>query len=240
MEVDFSVVLPAYNEAPRIISSIESVRSHLSAKGSFEIIVVDDGSADGTAAAVESARAGLPELTLLRLSPNRGKGAAVREGMLRARGRVRIFLDADLGIPVAEMDKLVPFAAEGYDCVIGSKKVPGARAEVSQPWLRRFLGKGYSVVSEALLVPGIRDFTCGIKLFTAKAAGEVFPRQRIERWGFDTEILYLAHRLGFRIKEVPVAWTHQPGSKVRVVRDVLNSARDLLAILRNRAAGVYR
>ena len=176
----------------------------------------------------------------MRIEQNRGKGAAVKLGMQNARGAIRIFLDADLGIPIEEMDKLTPFIENGFDCVIASKKIAGAQAQRKQPFLRRFLGKGYSVISSTLLVPGILDFTCGMKLFTARAAAEIFSRQTIERWGFDTEILFLAHYLGFQIKEVPVIWTHQPSSKVKIVRDVLHSLRDLAVIIKNRLSGVYR
>src|SRR6266568_2532999 len=200
-----SVVIPAFNEAERLPRTLARVNAHLVGQGPpYEIVVVDDGSTDGTA---ESARAeGGPALTLLRYQPNRGKGYAVRRGMLAARGARRLMTDADLSTPIEELDRLCARMDEGHDVVVGSRALPASRIEVRQPWYRENMGRLFNLFVRALAVPGVRDTQCGFKLFSAAAARDVFSAARLDGFSFDVEALFLARRKGYRIAEVPVRW----------------------------------
>lgn len=239
--VSVSVVIPVYNEERRLAPSLDEVLSYLRAAGRpWELLVVDDGSSDGTAALVEARAAGEPGLRLLRLGRNRGKGAAVRAGMLAATGEIRLFRDADSSTSIEHLELFLKEFEKGSDVVIGSRRVPGVKVLRHQPLLRERLGQGFTLLSRALLVWEVRDFTCGFKAFSAKASEEVFSRQLIERWSFDSEILYIASRLGLRISQVPVTWTDDPASKVRLSRDVVGSFVELLRILANSWRGAYR
>lgn len=237
--IEFSVIIPAYNESACILSALERISGHVRRMGTFEIIVVDDASSDDTASKVSRMAEAQPGIRLLRVDKNRGKGNAVRTGMLGAQGALRLFIDADLSYPIEAMDQMVPFAKAGFDCVVGSRNLAESRIDIPRPFLRRFLGRCFSTLSGFIVAPGIHDFTCGIKLFTGRAADEIFRRQTIERWGFDSEILFLARYLGLSIKEVPVQWSYRADSRVRLLRDVVSSLGDLLTICKNRISGVY-
>ncbi len=236
-----SVVIPVYNEEKRLGPPLEDVLAYLTRLGKpWEVVVVDDGSSDGTVALVRARAASEPRLRLVSLGKNRGKGAAVREGMLAAAGRIRLFRDADSSTPMDELPRFLAEFERGADVVIGSRRVTGATVVRHQPKLREWLGRGFTLLSRALLVWEVRDFTCGFKAFTGEAAEAVFSRQTLERWSFDGEILVIAHKLGLRIAQVGVRWTDEAGSKVRLLRDVVGSFRELLLILARRARGVYR
>jgi dolichyl-phosphate beta-glucosyltransferase len=205
------------------------VREYLDGRGiSHEIVVVDDGSADGTA---ELARdAGGPELVLVRNQGNRGKGYSVRRGMLLARGERRLMSDADLSTPIEELPRLESRLDEGFDVAIASRAVAGARIEVHQPWLRENVGRLFNLLVRALLVPGLRDTQCGFKLFTAEAAEEAFSLSRLDGFGFDVETLFIARRHGRRIAEVPVVWRNDAATRV----GLLKGARAFLDVVRMR------
>ena len=232
-----SVVIPAYNEAKRIGATLIDVHAYLVKQScSAEIIVVDDGSADRTADVVRSE---FPAVHVISYSENRGKGHAVRTGMLAAKGEVRLFFDADGSTPIEELDKALPHFDAGADIVIGSRMVQGANVLVHQHWLRERVGRFYNVVLLALGLTRMRDTQCGFKAFTARATEICFTRQTMERFSFDVEALCIAQRHGLRIVEVPVRWIISPDTRVHMVRDAVSTLRDLLAIRRNLLRGVY-
>jgi dolichyl-phosphate beta-glucosyltransferase len=237
--VDLSVIIPAYNEAQRILPTLARVHAYLSAQPlRYEIIVVDDGSRDDTAAVVEAAR--IPHLQLLRQTPNRGKGAAVRMGMLAARGQIRVMSDADCSMPPEQLPKLLaPITACKAEIAIGSRYAPGAKSDVKQPWYRVWWSRLANRVIQRSLVPGVRDTQCGFKAFTAEAARDLFGRGRIDGWAFDLEILALARRANFGIAEVGVEWTDDRRSRVNPVKDMWKVIREALTIRRNLRRGVY-
>jgi dolichyl-phosphate beta-glucosyltransferase len=230
-EIALSVVVPAFDEALRLPRTLEAMREHLdAAREPYEVIVVDDGSSDDTAAVVEATARGWPQLSLLRLAANRGKGAAVREGMLRARGTQRAFSDADLSTPLGELAHLR--ARLGGDChvAIASRDLPGSNIELHQPRPRELAGKTYNRILQLLVLPGIQDSQCGLKVFSAEAALACFTPLRTERFGFDAEVLVRARRLGWTIAEVPVRWRHAEASRVSAHRDAPRMLLDLLRL----------
>jgi len=190
---------------------------------------VDDGSTDGTADIVRRAAERAP-IALLQYGENRGKGHAVRYGMLRAEGDLVLFSDADLATPIEEIEKLLAALEGGADIAIGSRDVAGARLEKRQSIVRELGGKAFNRCVQMLAVPGIHDTQCGFKLFRRATVEPVFSRCRIDNFSFDVEALYVARLLGYRIAEVPVRWRHQPGSKVRFLRDGLRMVRTLFRL----------
>jgi dolichyl-phosphate beta-glucosyltransferase len=228
-----SVVIPAFNEERRLPPTLTSIVAHLRERGlPFEVIVADDGSADGTAGLARSAA---PEVVVLSL-PHRGKGAAVRAGVLASSGELTLVMDADLSTPIDELDRLVT-ALAGCEVAIGSRHVAGARVEVRQRLDRRLMGRAFNLMVRALVLPGLRDTQCGVKLFRHEVALAVFERCRTEGFAFDVEVLTLARRLGYRVQEVPVAWHDSPDSRVRPVQDVPRMLWELVEI-RRRTVGV--
>ena len=232
-----SVVLPAYNEAERLPRYLPDVLEYCaSVTGGGEVLVVDDGSSDGTAAYVESLRAAAPApVRLIRQPQNMGKGAAVRRGVMEARGAYILFADADGATPIAECSRLLQAAEDGDDVVIGSRKVAGDSVQRDRSVLREFIGSTFYRITNLLAVPGIEDTQCGFKLFRRAAARRIFPEMKENGWAFDVEVLFLAQKFGLTIEEVPVNWTAVEGSKVRP-RDALRMLVALLRI-RHRDAG---
>jgi dolichyl-phosphate beta-glucosyltransferase len=207
-----SIVIPAYNEALRLPATLARVREHLAARGlAHEILVVDDGSTDGTAAV---ARAGGDAVRVLRHEANRGKGYAVRRGMLAASSERRLMTDADLSTPIEELARLEAEIDRGFDVAIGSRAVAGARIEVRQPAYREAVGRLFNRLVQALLLPGLADTQCGFKLFTAEAAEAAFGACRLDGFSFDVEALYVVRRRGLRIAEVPVVWRNDAATRV--------------------------
>jgi dolichyl-phosphate beta-glucosyltransferase len=226
-----SLVVPAYNEALRLPGTLARMRPLLDAAGEpYEVIVVDDGSTDGTAEAARRQCAGWPELEVVRLAVNAGKGAAVREGMLRARGAHRAFSDADLSTPLEELAVLR--ARLGGDChvAIASRGLPEADIQVRQPKRRELMGRTYNLLLRLLVLPDIRDSQCGLKAFTATAAVTCFGPLRTLRFGFDAEVLVRARRQGWQIAEVPVRWQHVEASRVSPGSDAARMLYDLLRL----------
>jgi dolichyl-phosphate beta-glucosyltransferase len=229
-----SVVIPAFNEARIISQTLEAVRKYFAIQGSsYEVLVVDDGSQDRTTAIVRDVAARDASVRLL-AGPHRGKGAAVRTGVLAARGRWTVFMDADQSTPIDQWERFVPFLAAGANVVIGSRKTPGASVEVHQSPLREFLGRTFTNLTHILVVRA-SDVTCGFKAFDTAVAKHIFSLQRLDGWAFDAEALFIAKRLGHRIYEVPVVWRNDPATKVRMLRDGIAAFRDLLWI----RAGVW-
>ena len=207
-----SVVIPAYNEAPRLPGTLASVRAYLRGLGrEHEIVVVDDGSSDTTA---EVARDAGDDVRVLRHETNRGKGYAVRRGMLAATGARRLITDADLSTPIEELATLEAEIEHGFDIAIGSRAVAGALIEVHQPAYREAMGRLFNVLVQALLLPGLADTQCGFKLFTARAARAAFSVSSLDGFSFDVEALYVARHQGLRIAEVPVTWRNDAATRV--------------------------
>lgn len=235
-----SVIIPSYNEAGRIGPTVERVgRCLADLRLSYEIVVVDDGSTDGTGDAVREAAGGVPGLRLVGLGVNRGKGYAVREGFMRSGGEFVLLSDADLSTPIGELERFLPEMERGADIVIGSRSAGGARIIRRQPLYRMLMGKAFNKVVWLLAVRGLSDTQCGFKLFRRKTCEDLFRMQRVERFAFDAELLFLARKRGLAIRELPVRWTDSPGSKVRIFRD---SSRMLLDVIRVRlgyVAGKY-
>ncbi|MCC6441961.1 MAG: glycosyltransferase family 2 protein [Armatimonadetes bacterium] len=225
-----SVVVPAYNEEMRLLASLEAICRYLSGQPEdFELIVVNDGSTDNTLEIARSFAGAHPHMQVLSDPQNHGKGFAVRSGVLAASGERILFCDADLCTPIEEVEKLTGYLHQGYDIVIGSRPLKESRLAKRQPRLREYLGRAGNLLIQWLAVPGIHDTQCGFKLFRREAAHNIFSRTRMDRWSFDFEALYLAHRMfRYRIKEVPVTWYHREGSKLNVWRDYTRTLFDLL------------
>ena len=227
-----SVVIPAFNERERIPATLERVREYLDDSGEeYEVIVADDGSSDGTVDFVEAAARGWPQLSVVALGRNQGKGAAVRAGMLRARGEHRLFTDADLSTPIEELPRLRERLGGACEVAIASRAVPGATIDVHQPGRREMMGRNYNRLVQLIVLPGLHDTQCGFKVFTAQAAVACFEPLRTKGFGFDAEALLRARRHGWEIAEVPVRWSHRDDSRVSALRD---SGMVLLDLIRLR------
>ncbi|MBI4617789.1 MAG: glycosyltransferase family 2 protein [Planctomycetes bacterium] len=237
---EISIVIPAYNEETRLPRTLDRLVEYFGGrKGEWELVVVDDGSRDGTAALVERFLAGRPVGRLVRLGANRGKGGALRAGMLAARGRWILFMDADLSTPLEEMERMRPHFAD-HEVVSASRRIAGSEILEFQPFYRRFMGRCFTLLSNLAMLHKVSDYTCGFKAFRADAAREIFGRGRIDGWGYDVEILFLATRLGYRLKEVPVRWKNDPQTRVRLLRATLGSFLELLQIRLHDLLGHYR
>jgi dolichyl-phosphate beta-glucosyltransferase len=233
-----SVIIPAYNEEQRLQASLERVVSYLDRQPfGTEVLLVDDGSTDNTTPIARNYAGEHATVRILRYATNRGKGHAVRVGMSEADGQLMLLCDADLSTPIEDVEKLLPWLDDGYEVVIGSRALPDSDLRVHQPWLRERLGRTFNLLVRLLGVRGFADTQCGFKLFTRRAARDIFPRLFTDRWAFDVEALLVARKMGYRIREVPVTWVNAPGTKVNVVRDAFSTLRDLLRI---RAAWLLR
>jgi dolichyl-phosphate beta-glucosyltransferase len=239
--VDLSIIVPAYNEEHRLPPTLERLHAFLSSQPlRYEILVVDDGSKDNTCDVVEKHLATITNLRLVRQLPNKGKGAAVRMGMLAARGQIRVMCDADCSMPPEQLPKLLaPINACKADIAIGSRYAEGAKTDVKQPFYRVLWSRLANKVIQRSLVPGVRDTQCGFKAFTAESARALFSIARIDGWAFDLEILALGKRRGFDIVEVGVEWKDDRGSRINPIRDMWNVIREALTIRKNLKSGVY-
>ncbi len=233
-----SLVIPAYNEQSRLPATLKKLREFLSGQSFVcEVLVVDDGSADETAAVVEKAMPSFPGLRVLR-EPHRGKGHAVRQGMLAASGCYVMFCDADFSMPVEEVVRFPEAMGSSYQIAIASREVKGAR-RIGEPRHRHLMGRVFNLIVRLLAVPGLQDTQCGFKCFTREAAQDIFGRQVIDGFGFDVEVLYVARKTGLQITEVPISWYYSPSSRVDPVRDTIRMFRDVLLVRSNDRKGLY-
>jgi glycosyltransferase involved in cell wall biosynthesis len=236
----FTVVIPCYNEASRIGSTVRSALDYLSIESpSAELIVVNDGSTDSTAAIVrESLAAAKVQARLIENFPNRGKGAAVRSGLLAATKPIGLFFDADLSTPLSEIPKLIePIANGEVDVAFGSRALDRKLIGVHQPWRREQAGRVFNLIVRLATGMPFWDTQCGFKAFRLDVCRPVLEKAQTDGFAFDVELLFLAHRAGLRLREIPVRWNHAEGSKVRVVHDSLKMLREVIALRRCGSGG---
>ncbi len=238
---EHSLIIPAYNEEQRLGPTLAHLDSYLARTGlSYEILVIDDGSTDGTARLVREVGRSRPAVRCVESKPNRGKGSVVRLGMLTARGDIRVMYDADGAVPPEEIPKIVnPIRVGAVDVAIGSRYQHGAAVAIKQPFYRVWWSRLANFVVQRTLVPGVLDTQCGFKAFSAEAARFLFRRTRIDGWAFDLEVLALAVRFEYAIREVPVRWADDPRSKISPIKDAIKVVREMLVIRRNLRGGVY-
>ncbi len=238
--VDVSVIIPAYNEEQRLPQTLLSVTEYLKGReGSFEVLVVDDGSQDGTAKVVTQFEKLSDSVRLLGYPNNRGKGFAVKFGMLNARGALMIYNDADGASPIEEMARLEAAIADGAQVAIGSRAMYSRETKVATVWYRKCMGRVFNGLVNVLLLPGIADTQCGFKMFERSVGRRIFSKQKEEGFAFDVEILFLARKYGCKIAEVPINWTNIPGSKVRLVHDSMGMFLDIVKIRLRDVLGGY-
>jgi dolichyl-phosphate beta-glucosyltransferase len=229
--IELTVVVPAYNEEQRIDRTLRSAIDYLARRHPrFELIVVDDGSTDETLQRCARYAAEDPRVRVIALGTNQGKGAAVRTGMLQARGARALFMDADLSTPMHELERLSAAADRGVDVVFASRGLPNSHVRRSQGKIRENMGRTFNAIVQSVVLSGIHDTQCGFKLFSAHAARELFSRARVDRFAFDVELLLLARQLGLRLEEVGVDWFHDPQSRVSPFTDAARMLVDVVAL----------
>src|SRR6266436_3359452 len=235
-----SIVIPSFNEEKRLPATLERIASYIKSSGrETEVIVVDDGSTDGTARVAESFREKIPGLRVVSNGQNRGKGFSVRHGSMESRGEIVLFTDADLSAPIEETDKLLAKLGE-YDVAIGSRAVNRELIEVHESRFREFAGIIFNLIVRVILRLPFVDTQCGFKAFRRENCKIIFEQQTIERFGFDPELLYLARHHGLRTIEIPVRWGHSPATKVNMFRDSIYMFLDVFTIRWNAIRGRYR
>lgn len=240
MTLTYSIVIPAYNESARIRPTLHALLRHMQEQNwDAEILVVNDGSSDDTAQVVREFGKLHPQVLLVENPGNHGKGYSVRNGMLHARGDICLFTDADLSSPITEAQKLFDALTRGADIAIGSRWLRAELQTERQPFYRQAFGRIFNLVLRVMLGLSFADTQCGFKAFRHAAAQRIFPLQKIERWGFDPEILFLARRAGLRVKEVPVVWAHSEGTRLHPFRDGMRMFVEVLRIRWNAMTGDY-
>lgn len=239
-EILVSVVIPAFNEEKNIYSTLEEIGRYFKDRGhSHEVIVVDDGSLDNTCQHAQSASIFFNSFQLIKNAENKGKGNAVKKGVNAARGEYVLFMDADNSTSIYELDKFLPYLKEGYDIVMASRRLKDSMVDQAQPFMRAAMGMVYIILSRLILGIKFSDFNCGFKAYSNKKAKFLFSKQRMDDWSFDTEILFIAVKNGFKIKEAPVRWVHKSTSKVKPIRDGIKSFVSLVKIKINDLRRLY-
>jgi len=235
-----SIVIPAYNESARIEGTLARVMECVKNQGwDAEVLVVDDGSRDATPEIIQAWMQRYSRLHLIKNEGNRGKGYSVRNGLLQAAGEIVMFTDADLSAPMEEAERLFAAISDGADVAIGSRWLDKQRQTIHQPLYRRFFGRCFNWVTRIVMGLPFKDTQCGFKAFKRTAAQVIFRLQRIERWGFDPEILFIAQKLGYDIREVPVTWGHDERSRMSYLKDGMKMLEEMAAIRTNSLAGRY-
>jgi dolichyl-phosphate beta-glucosyltransferase len=234
-----SIVVPAYNEERRLSSTLEALCSYLRQQSwTWEIRVIDDGSQDGTIAIAESFATREPHVVVQK-EPHRGKGGAVKAGLMAARGDYRFICDADLSMPVAELRRFLPPVAPDFDVAIGSREGKLAR-RVGEPAYRHLMGRLFNYLVQRLALPGIEDSQCGFKMFTAEAVARIFPLTTVDGWAFDVEVLTIARELKLAIVEIPIEWHFREESRLSMLHDGWRMLMEIGKIRARRLRGVYR
>ncbi len=234
----YSIILPAHNEEKRLPAALDKLGAFLRQQSyTAEVVVVENGSSDRTLEVAQSYQEQMPQLRVIH-ETGRGKGLAVRRGMLEAKGEYRIFCDVDFSMPVEEINRFIPPALSKIDIAIASREAPGA-VRYNEPELRHFIGRGFNTLVRWIALPGLQDTQCGFKCFSAEVAEKVFPKQTIDGWTFDVEVLFAARRMGYNIVEVAVPWYYNADSKVRVLKDSYHMFADLINIRLNARRGLY-
>jgi len=238
---DLSIVIPVYNESWRIDEGLRAIMKYLNARtDKCQIVVVDDGSGDDTVEKARKILKAFPDHLVIESEINRGKGHAVKIGMLAAGGAVRLFTDIDLSVPIETADHFARLIFDGADIVIGTRKVKGSDVRVHQPWWREMPGGVFRWMSKCLCAPTITDFTCGFKAFSAPATRAIFEQSVIDRWSFDAEILFLAYQLRLLIVQIPVVWVNSEDSRVSIGIDMIRSFLELMIIPIMGVRGQYK
>lgn len=233
-----SIIIPAYNEERRLPHTLEQIFSFLSKQSyTSEVLVVENGSQDRTFEIATEFAERYPNLTVFQ-EQQKGKGNAVRHGILAARGEYRFMCDADLSMPIAEVDKFLPPALNGADIAIASREVRGA-IRYNEPYLRHLTGRVFNNLIRLLVLPDLQDTQCGFKCFRAQVAEDVFQYLTLTGWSFDVEILYIAQRKGYQIREVPIHWYFNADTKISILKDSWHMFLDLLVIRRNARRSLY-
>jgi len=233
-----SIIIPAYNEERRLPDTLEKIERFLQQQNYLaEVLVVENGSQDRTLEIAQDFANKVDHFYALH-EPERGKGRAVKRGMLTARGEYRFMCDADLSMPIEEVNRFLPPALADFDLAIGSREARGA-VRYNEPFYRHFGGRMINLMIRLLALPGLQDTQCGFKCFRAPIAEDLFSHLTLPGWSFDVEVLYLARRRGYRLVEVPIPWYFNPESKLNLLRDTVQMGMDLLAIRRNVWRGVY-
>ena len=237
MSTFLSIIIPAHNEEKRLPGTLEQVFRFLE-KQSFtsEVIIVENGSADKTLEVAQKFADGHKNFQVLQ--SERGKGAAVRHGMLEAQGEYLFMCDADLSMPVEEIAKFIPPALQNFDLAIGSREAKGS-VRYNEPPYRHLGGRGINFIIQLLILPGLNDTQCGFKCFRAEVAKDIFKKQTLHGWSFDIELLHIARRCGYQVQEIPIHWYHFADSKVSALRDAIRMIRDIFRIHVNTWRGVY-
>lgn len=232
-EKQISVIIPVYNEAGRIEPTIVAIDKYMAERHpSFEICVIDDGSVDDTPIVLCRLCTNFSSLRVIRHDINRGKGYAVKKGILSTDAELFLMSDADLSTPIEELEQFIKWVDEGFDIVIGSRALKGSKIIVRQDWHRERMGKIYNLLVRAIVMKDFRDTQCGFKLFKSNAAKSIFSRSVIDGFSFDVEMLYIAMKLGYSIKEVPVSWINSKDSRVSILNDPLRMICELFKIRR--------
>ena len=238
--MNLTIVIPVYNEEKRIKNAVDALNTHLPSFKDItvNVIFVNDGSTDQTVNVINSLDKDFNS-EIISYATNQGKGYALKTGFLQAAGDYVLLMDADMSTPFEELTKFLPEIKNNTPVIIGSRKTAGANVLKHQkPW-RQKLGEGFTLLSNLLLVLNISDFTCGFKVFRQDAAYKIFKTQQIKRWGYDSEIIFLAKKFGFSIKEIPVVWTNDERSRVNLFKDVFRSFWDLIQLRYNDLTGKY-
>lgn len=238
-QVFLSIIIPAYNEEARISATLERVIGYLGDRSySWEVLVADDGSTDETASLVTGMTANRPNLRLMSLG-HKGKGWAVKNAMLEAKGEYRVLCDADLSVPIEQVERLLPPQAQGVDIAVGSRAAEGAR-RIGEPSRRHLMGRIYNILVRIIAVPGLQDTQCGFKCYRGDVVPALFRRLTMDGFAFDVEVLFLAAKEGMTLQEIPVDWYYQENSKVRAFRDSVAMTLDLMRIRWRNLRGRYR